>query len=70
MKKPKAKNRPARIVAASYEVHCPHCGDPQPNPDDGAHIWTREEIEHVVQSTDGNVRTCVACDEEFLVLMP
>ena len=56
--------RPAQIVASSLEVHCPHCGEPQPNPDNGADNWTPEEV-----SSGAGRRECVSCDKTFL-LMP
>lgn len=52
----------AQIVAALLEVHCPHCGDPQPAPDNGSHAWTPLEV-----SMNQTERTCVACDEPFVL---
>jgi uncharacterized Zn-finger protein len=52
--------RAALIVAASVEVTCPYCGEPQPNPNDGSHLWLPEEV----RSAQGT-RTCVSCDEPF-----
>ena len=50
----------AIITAAAVEVQCPYCGDPQPNPTDGSHLWFPSQV------TEGK-RTCVACDTEFSV---
>ena len=50
----------AVIVVATVEVHCPHCGDPQPNPDNGAFSWMPSEVE-----ANQGARKCVACDEPF-----
>lgn len=54
--------RPAQIIAAQLEVHCPYCGDPQPNSDDGTDVWTPEEV----RSNSGGWE-CVACDKTFLL---
>lgn len=58
-----AAKRNAIIVAAQLEVHCPHCGDPQPNPDDGSHLWIQD---HIVKSQGAKV--CNACDEPFTLM--
>lgn len=50
----------AQIFAASLEVHCPECGEPQPSPENGSDIWTIQEV----QDNQGH-RVCVACDEPF-----
>lgn len=56
-------NKRAAIVAFTVEVHCPHCGDPQPNPDNGAFPWTTEEVAQEAKAQAA--RTCVSCDEPF-----
>lgn len=56
--------RPATITAASLEVSCPVCGEPQPSPDNGSHIWTTAEVISVA----GTKRTCVSCDVVFVVV--
>lgn len=55
--------RNAIVVAALLEVLCPHCGDPQPNPSNGAHLWLIDEV-----SGNQGKRTCVACDEPFILM--
>jgi hypothetical protein len=55
-----AAKRQAVLFASGIEVSCPHCDCMQPNPDDGSHIWTAEQI--VLAS---GVRTCTDCDEVF-----
>lgn len=53
-------SRAARIVAPAVEVQCPHCGEPQPSPGNGSHIWLPSEV-----SKRQGSRTCVSCDEAF-----
>jgi predicted RNA-binding Zn-ribbon protein involved in translation (DUF1610 family) len=55
--------RNAIIVAASVEVQCPHCGEPQPSPDNGSHVWMTSQV----AALSGQVKTCVSCDETFTV---
>lgn len=55
--------RIAQIFAVTIEVHCPHCGDAQPSPVDGSHIWLPSQV-----LTNEGKRTCVACDEEFTLI--
>lgn len=52
--------RNAIIVAAQLEVHCPNCGDPQPNPHDESHLWLPSQVEQF-----SGAKTCNACDEPF-----
>lgn len=52
--------RNAAIVAATVEVLCPHCAEPQPNPDNGGYPWTPEEV-----SAEQGAKVCVSCDEPF-----
>ena len=61
-----AAPRTATIVAAVLEVHCPHCGDAQPNPVDESHLWTPAQI--AAMSAMGAKRVCNACDEPFQVI--
>jgi hypothetical protein len=56
--------RNAIIVAASVEVQCPHCGEPQPSPGNGSHIWLPSEVSHVT----GGQRQCVSCEEPFTII--
>jgi hypothetical protein len=52
----------AMIQAAALEVICPHCGDPQPSPDNGSHMWMPEQV-----TVAQGIVTCVACDEKFRI---
>lgn len=52
--------RPATILAASLEVHCPHCGEPLPNPTDGSHLWMPDDV-----LANTGAKICNACDEPF-----
>ena len=54
--------RSAVIVAASLEVHCPFCGEPQPAPDNGAHTWMPSQV----SAAQGKC-VCVACEEAFTI---
>jgi hypothetical protein len=54
------RKRPAILVAVTVEVQCPHCGDPQPSPNNGSHLWTTTEV-----SESQGPKECVACDEPF-----
>lgn len=58
---------PAIVVAASVEVHCPHCGDPQVCPDNESHLWTIEELKKATAVNDGK-RECNACEELFRIV--
>jgi hypothetical protein len=55
----------AQIVTWTAQVHCPHCGDPQPSPDNGSDVWMTEQIEAIT----GTIRNCSACDEPFRVIL-
>lgn len=55
--------RNAIIVAAAVEVHCPHCGDPQPSPGNGSFMWEPHEV--TAQQGD---RVCNACDHPFRLI--
>ena len=52
----------AIIATGTVEVQCPHCGEPQPSPDNGSHVWLAQQV----QQTQGK-RVCVACDERFIL---
>jgi len=52
----------AQVVATSVEVWCPHCGEPQPSPTNGAFLWLLEEVE-----ANQGARMCDACDERFVL---
>jgi ribosomal protein S27E len=54
--------RAAIIQAATVEVLCPHCGDPQPSADNGSHMWMPDQV----RAAQGVV-SCVACDEKFRI---
>lgn len=58
-----AAKRNAVIVAAVLEVHCPHCGDPQPNPRDESHLWVNADV-----TANQGPRVCNACDEPFQLI--
>lgn len=56
----------AAVVAVVLEVHCPHCGEPQPNPDDGGHGWSPDEVR--ARAALDVAAGCASCDLEFLVI--
>lgn len=58
-----ARKRLAQIVAGTLLVLCPHCSEPQPDPENGSDMWTPEEVRDV----DPASRPCVACDEPMLI---
>jgi len=58
----------AIIVAASLEVHCPHCGDPLPNPWNESHLWTPTELNLYAGPGNAATRVCNACDEPFHIV--
>lgn len=68
--------RNAILSTATVEVVCPHCGEPQPAPDNGSHLWMPSQLSaesERVQYKDGRkmgagVRECVSCDETFRVI--
>ena len=53
----------AQIVATAVEVHCPHCGEPLPNPLDGSYLWEPYQV-----AANQGARDCNACDEPFTVM--
>ena len=59
----RAGRKVAQITACTVEVACPHCGEGQPNPDNGAFSWTPAEV-----SAAQGPRRCVGCDEEFRIV--
>lgn len=58
-----AYTKVATLVAEAVNVCCPHCGEPQPDPDNASHMWTHAQVARV----NGTRRTCTACDEPMLV---
>lgn len=62
-----AASKSAIVVAASLEVHCPHCGDAQTNPWDESYLWTPTQVASLA-GPGGVSRVCNACDEPFAIL--
>lgn len=62
----RGSRRPAQVTAGVLNVCCPYCGEPQPNPDNGADGWTGAEL--FEQAAAGPKRECVSCDEAFLLV--
>jgi hypothetical protein len=58
-----AARRFAVLTAAAIEVTCPACGEPQPNPNDGSHLWRPDEV----RDASGTRRACVACDAPIVI---
>lgn len=56
-----AQKKYAILVAASVEVTCPWCGEPQPSPGDGSHLWLPSEV--VAAELEKRCLSCTACDE-------
>lgn len=54
--------RNAIIVAVTVEVQCPHCGEPQPSPDNGSHAWMIGQV-----MAEQGPKVCVSCDESFVL---
>lgn len=50
--------RAAVLTADAVEVGCPACGEPQPDPEIGSHMWTPEQI----KAAAGQRLTCTSCD--------
>lgn len=46
------------IFTEAVNVTCPLCGDFQPNPRDGSHLWTPEDI----AAKRSAPMKCVGCD--------
>ncbi len=59
-RKPRAKV--AQLVAESVNVLCPECGEPQPDPEGGSHLWLPAQVE----GAQGH-HLCVACDAHFVI---
>lgn len=57
-----ARTKTAILTAAAIEVACPHCGEPQPAPDNDSHMWLPPQV-----TASQGARTCVACDEKFVL---
>ena len=60
--KVRKQTRTAIITAVTVEVCCPHCGDPQPSPDNGSHAWMPGQV-----VAEQGEKVCVACDEPFVL---
>lgn len=56
--------RPAIIEAVTLSVCCPHCGEPQPAPDNGSDMWLPSQVR--AEEAKG-ARDCVSCDEAFRI---
>lgn len=61
-----ARSKLAVISTSAVEVNCRACGDSQPNPDDGGHIWRFSDL----QRLSGERRTCVSCEEPLVLHAP
>lgn len=51
----------AVLEAEAVNVLCPHCSEPQPDPEAGSHMWTKSQV----TAKDGALLTCVSCDGRF-----
>lgn len=51
-----------QLVTDGVSVVCPHCGECQPSPDDGSHIWTAEDF------PNNKLTRCVGCEEPITIL--
>jgi hypothetical protein len=56
----RGRTRTTVLCAVGVEVHCPACGEPQPNPEDGSFIWSSSLVRIAAEA--GGVRSCTACD--------
>lgn len=56
-----ASPKRAQLFAGAVEVFCPYCGEPQPSPDSGSHLW---EVRLVLKRA-GETRACAACCARF-----
>lgn len=61
--------RMAQVLATAVEVICPWCSEPQPNPDDGSHLWAPEQLARVSQN-GWTKRECVSCEEVLILSAP
>lgn len=52
----------AILCCEAVSVVCPYCGEPQPSPDNGSDMWTRENFK-----AKSGVFACTACDERLLI---
>ena len=59
---PPGRKRCASISAAALELRCPFCGEPQPSPDIGSHLWYPSQV----VSADGKSFVC-ECGKSFVV---
>jgi len=60
------RRRKVSVVAATVELTCPHCGEPQPSPG-GSHLWT---IQEALDAQQDPLRDCAACNEPITIAMP
>lgn len=51
------------LIAVSLEILCPHCGEPQPDPEIGSHIWTIDQL----RAANEQKRECVSCEQSFVI---
>lgn len=58
-----APTKRAVLFATSIAVTCPHCSAEYPSPDSGSDMWLPEQV----RAAHGQERTCVSCDEVFVV---
>jgi hypothetical protein len=52
----------AQLACEAVSVLCPYCGEPQPSPDNGSDMWTRENFDK-----KSGIFGCTACDEQILI---
>lgn len=50
----------AILTATGITVICPHCREPQPNHQDGSHIWSAQQIRDYVGREE-----CYTCGKAF-----
>lgn len=57
----------AQLVAWTVMVECPHCGEPQPAPDNGSDSWMPPLVAQAAAAKAE--RACVACERPFRIVM-
>lgn len=60
------KRKPAQIIANTLAVLCPHCGEAQPDPENGSDMWTPDEVREASSSAAAK-RDCTACDQPMII---
>lgn len=50
----------AVLIVETFSVCCPHCGEPQPAPDNESDAWMPDQL-----GANTGKRNCVSCDEPF-----